>query len=669
MGEAGQRLIDFDGTFFRGAKSDVDPGQLPVGYVWSALNMVNLGGVQSCRPGHHCLITLPDGNLQGATLFKPQEGLEQIVVAISGVLYVATWPFLEFRMIPNVLLSPDAKQVFWALTTQSAERIDNSLTSAIKVIIPKSVLFAQDGGRSAPAWYDGTNSGQLRGDPFETPSGGPMEWVGDRLWIASGNQVQASDIGNPFSFREQIYLGGASAFFFASEVTAMVKTPSIEAPQLLVFTESDGSILQANIRDRSQWPSTQLFQEEIIQVGCTSNRSAFTHYGQVCWFSPDGVMIWDPSTAGKLTSRLPIRDNEMMVSKTQLSDDTTLVAGASFGQFLLMSVPAEDIYNKHTWVLNHASLETLSDDSGPSWCGHWTGTRPVEWVYGEIADKSRIYHVSVDTDGKNRLWESFTPDRLDNGCPITWALRTRAHFGQTCPVPGKLPGQRCRFQWVDIALAGIAEDLDIGVFYAGAFRGAFRQVMAKKVQVEKGNINFRVLIDMDSELFGYKPQSRVLRSEDANQQSTEDSVSACGVERPDVDNIDESFEFLIVGQGPATVRFVKAYALTVPEDKSGDATACQDETGVNAVRFDGAATHGESDIEVDAALSEVPTQDFHSVVTETVVVGDFSAVGVGVAESIISQRAADRVALVIATKMAENELISALPKTISLGLE
>jgi hypothetical protein len=57
------------------------------------------------------------------------------------------------------------------------------------------------------------------------------------------------------------------------------------------------------------------------------------------------------------------------------------------------------------------------------------------------------------------------------------------------------------------------------------------------------------------------------------------------------------------------------------------------------------------------------------VVTETVIVGDFSAVGVGVAESIISQRAADRVALVIATKMAENELISVLPKTISLGLE
>jgi hypothetical protein len=669
MGEAGQRIIDFDGTFFRGAKSDMDPGQLPLGYVWSALNMINLGGVLSCRPGNRCLVTLPDGNLQGAALFKPQEGLEQIVIAIDGVLYVATWPFLQFVQIQNVLLSPTAKQVFWSLTTQSAERIDNSLTSAIRVIIPKSVLIVQDGGLSAPAWYDGHQSGQIRGDPFETPSGGPMEWVGDRLWVASGNQVQASDIGNPFSFREQIYLGGASAFFFASEVTAMVKTPSIEAPQLLVFTESDGSILEANIRDRSQWPSTQNFQREVIQVGCTSNRSAFAHYGQVCWFSPDGVAIWDPATAGKLTSRLPVRDNEMMLSKTQLSDDTSLVAGASFGQFLLMSVPAEDVYNKHTWVLNHASLETLSDDSGPSWCGHWTGTRPVEWVYGEIADKNRIFHVSVDADGKNRLWESFTPDRLDNGCPITWAFQPRAHFGQTCPVPGKLPAQRCRFQWVDVGLAGVAEDLDIGVFYAGAFRGAFRQIMSKKISVEKGNLNFRILIDINSQLFGYKPQSRVIRSEDANQQDDNGSLSSCGAERPDVENIDESFELLVVGQGPATVRFLRTFALTVPEDKSGDGQACQDEASLSAVRFDGASVQGPSEEALDIALSQAPTQDFHSVVTETVIVGDFSAVGVGVAESIISQRAADRVALVIATKMAENELISVLPKTISLGLE
>ena len=32
-------------------------------------------------------------------------------------------------------------------------------------------------------------------------------------------------------------------------------------------------------------------------------------------------------------------------------------------------------------------------------------------------------------DGNNRLWEAFSADRLDDGCPITWYLETRAVNG------------------------------------------------------------------------------------------------------------------------------------------------------------------------------------------------------------------------------------------------
>jgi hypothetical protein len=76
----------------------------------------------------------------------------------------------------------------------------------------------------------------------------------------------------------------------------------------------------------------------------------------------------------------------------------------------------------------------------------------------------------VDEDGNNRLWEAFIPDRLDNGCPITWAVETRGTFGPTSQA-GKIPGSNCRFQWADIALSGIAEDLNLGVFFAGSTRG------------------------------------------------------------------------------------------------------------------------------------------------------------------------------------------------------
>lgn len=661
------RIIDNDNTWFSGVKSDADPSQVPMGYAWMAVNMLNVGGVYSCRPGYRCIVTLPDGNLQGTFLYKPDAGLEQAVVVIDGRVYVANWPFTQFRILENVQLSPYARQVYWSQTVQSAERINQSFTSPIRVITPKAVLFIQDGGLTAPAWYDGSNSGHVAGQPYETPAGGPMVWVGDRLWVAVNAQVYASDIANPFSFRESDYLGGQVSFFFKSAVTSMIVTPSTEAPQLMVFTDINGSIIQANIRDRSLWNTTPNFQEEVIGVGCISSRSATSHYGKLVWFSPSGIAFYDPALGGKITTRLPVRDNEMMVSKAVLSDDLASVAVGTFGQFLMVSVPAEDLYNRHTWVLNHASIATLSDDSGPSWAGYWLGTRPVEWMQGQVANVERIFHVSVDFDGKNRLWECFTPDRLDDGCPITWGFFSRGYFGATASIQEKPPGTRCRMAWVDIALAGIEEDLNIGVYYAGGTRGAYRQVMNKMLAVEKGNMSYDQQIEADTSVYAFKPQSRTLRTEDANQQSVDTEGGACNVESYDEDNIDRSFQLLIVGHGPATIRWIRPFAFLVPEDLSGDAKACENEAPVKALRFDGVGTNQTSYADASADLAMRAVADYVSQKTKTIEQDDFLAVGVGTAQSIVSQEAADRVAEIIATKMAENELTALLPPITSTG--
>jgi len=661
-----QRLIDYDGTFFRGMKSDSDPGQLPLGYYYSGINTINLGGTISCRPGYRCLVSFPKGNLQGCAIFRPQVGLEQAMVAIDGVIYVAEWPFLEFRILPNVQFSPYARQIYWQLATQSARRITDDFASAIEVIPPRTVMFMQDGGSTAPAWYDGSQSDHIRGKEFETPVGGPMQWVGDRLWIGVGNQVFASDIANPFSFREQNYLGGNTSFYFSDDVTAMIKTPSIESPQLMVCTESNASILQANIRDRAAWTNTDGFQTEILQIGCPSNRGIISHYGRVVWFSPQGLVFFDPATSGKLTTRMPVRDNEMLISKVKLSEDLTGVALGAFGQFLLSSVPAEDSFNKHTWVLNHASLQTLEDDSGPSWASWWLGTRPVEWMFGEIAGTERIFHVSADEDGINRLWEAFIPNRLDNGCPITWAVETRGYFGQTNQA-NKPPGARVRLAWTDIAMSGIEENLNLGIFYAPGARGSYIPIFNKLISVEKGSLAFDVPIEATTSLFAFKPQSRLARTEDANQQSTDTQTGSCGIESADNDGIDESFQLLIVGHGPATIRWIRPFAFTVPENNSGDAEACQNEDPFNTIRFDGV---GVRDTDLPAATIELATKSLaYYTANKTAVVeqGGLSAVGVGFAQSVVSQEAADRVAGIIAVKQAESELRRDLPPIISAG--
>jgi hypothetical protein len=665
---AAQIQIDWDMTFFRGAKSDQDPSSLPQGYYFTGLNMLNVGGVLSTRPGYNCVVKLADGRLQGAALFRPILGLEQILVAIQGQVFVSTFPFETFALVPNITLSPSAKQVFWAQCLQAAMRTSPGLVSAITLIPPKAIMFITDGAESAPAWYDGANAGQVSGNSLDTPGGGPMAWVGDRLWIGRDNQVFASDIANPFSFRERVYLGGSESFYFNGEVTALVPTPSVESPQLFVFTAQNGSIIQANIRDRTQWPITPDFQSEVIQVGCRAPRSAKSHYGHLIWFSQSGVAIYDPATSGKLTARLPVRDNEMLASKAYIDNDVSLVAGGTFGQFFMMSVPSEDIFNKHTWVMNNASFATLNDDSGPSWAGLWTGTRPVEWVCGEIAGVERAFYVSVDVDGHNRLWEAFQPNRLDNGCPITWAVETRSHFGITSSNPQKPPGSRCRLTWMDVALAGVPEDLDIAVFFAGGPRGAYRPMLTKQLSIQRGSLDSGQEITMASSLFAFKPQSRVVRTEDANNQAADPLAGSCGVERIDNDNVDESFQFLIVGHGPATIRWIRSFAYPVPEDTAGDGLACSDETRLNAVRFDGVAAAADDIGSLIAELSTATTQGFFSNQTQVLRNGDFSAVGVGSAESIVSQKAADRVATIVATQQAQAELDSVVPPVLSVGL-
>lgn len=665
-----ERVFDFDGTFFRGCKSDCDPGQVPLGFYWMGINIINQGGLPACRPGHRCLVTLPDGNLQGGTFFRPKVGLEHIVILIDGRAYASEFPFDTWRTLPNIQLSPDAKQVFFVRAEQSANRLNDDLTAPIEVVTPRNILFIQDGGFSAPAWYDGSNSGQDRGKLYGVPSGSVMRWVGDRLWVSKGPNIYASDIANPFSFREQIYLGGVSAFVFPAEVTAMAITPSLEFPQLLVFTESTTSIIKASVRERASWVSTQDMQRQIFDIGCSSAKSVVEHFGQLAWFSSSGIVFFDSAALSKQTARLPLRDNELLYSKTQLHADLSQVAGAGFGPYILMSVPAEDLYNRHTWVCNNASLETLQDSSGPSWCGYWTGTRPVEWIHGVIAGSDRIYHVSRDEDGSNRLWESFTKDQLDSGCPIQWAIFSRGYFGMTSQ-SGKPQGLECQFCWADVSLSGISEDFDMAIYFAGGLRGAFKRILARSYKIAKGSFESGIEIDMSTEIFAFKPQSRTARTEDARQLDNDRDTGVCPVESNYIDCIDESFQLLVVGQGPAAIRWIRAYAQSEKEVQSADNNALTDETGINAVRFDGFGVHADDLAGAEAVLSVVPVQEYSANATVTLIYSTSSitetATGIGHATSAISDSAASRMATRIAERMAEQELQEIVPDILSAG--
>lgn len=664
MPQTTDRMMDYDGTFLKGQVSSVDVSMVPVGaYEWS-MNMVHRGGVLMCRPGYRCLVNLPVGKLQGAALYRPKSGVEQILLAIEGEIWVGDWPFTgTYRRLTTVLFSPTAPQVFFQLTEQSVQRTEPIFESAIELISPKNVMVIQDGGFTAPAWYDGQAAEHSRGNEWGIPIGGPMAWVGDRLWVSNGSFVYASDIADPTSFREQIYLGGVSAFVMPGNVTGLAVTPSLDLQQLLVFTEQTATLLQANVRDRESWVNIQGFQTEVYKIGCTSHKSIVSHYGQLWWFSPQGMVNLDMATQSKITSRVTAKDIEMTVSSIGLYDDLSGVAGASFGNYVLMSVPFEDVYNKHTWVLDNAAAESLQAEIGPTWSGYWTGTRPVEWVYGVIAGQERIYYVSVDEDGENRLWEAFTEDRLDNGCPITWAFATRGYFGGTSQTPYP-PGRDKLFCYSELSVCEAKGDVDVAVFWAGGTRGPWKKCLEKRIVSAEGTLRFDSVIEANTILYGLKPQSRLIRTQDVREMAAAE-LSSCDTEREITETTDDCFQLLVVGQGRAGCRWIRAFAQSSAEDLAG---RCEtEEENFHAVRFDGGANSNEDWETVEETLSAAAFDHYAATQIVTLDQSGYQGIGTGSGTSVISQGAADRLATAIATRFAEKELRDQIPDLLSDG--
>jgi hypothetical protein len=348
----------------------------------------------------------------------------------------------------------------------------------------------------------------------------------------------------------------------------------------------------------------------------------------------------------------------MTVSKVGVSGDQSLVAGSSFGPYLLMSVPHADIFNTHTWVLDTEG----SKDMPLPWQGIWTGTRPVEWMSGPIMGKERIFYISKDYDNKNRVWEAFIEERADNGCPITWAIETRGYFGASWDSDyAKLADKR--YAYAEFQLAELVGQVDVGAWWAGVNRGVYKQCLVKRINADVGCIRFDRNIDQDTRLFGTKPQTRRVRTTDIREDNEVDGTS-CAIERDAVEETDDAFQLLIVGSGAAAIRWLRVLAMPKPQDLSGDCET--NETEANVVRFDGLAAEAD---EVNDALTHLddPLSIYESTQTKVLTQDGITVTGTGYSTSLISQADADKLAAAIALEQAERMLENSLPLIISDG--
>ena len=653
-------LEDGDISFEVGMDSNSHPIKLPPGKYARGENIVNRGGIVQTRPGYRCLTALAEGRLQGFCLFKPKVGAEQLVFMVDGLLYVADFPFDTARLLGDVTFSSSARQAYWALVEQAVEmHTDGSL----ELIEPKNLLIIQDGGFTPPVIYDGTRVTQSRGFGG-IPMGGPMRWVGDRLWVARSGLLFASDINNPTSFIEDVYLATVRAFVLPGEITALARNPSNAMAQLIVFTENSTTVIQAGIRDRTQWPITPDMQREILpKIGCKSQRSVLDQSGLLWRYSASGLVSLDSALSVNVSNKLPYRDSEMIESKSRLSEDLSGVACGTFENYILCSVPYGDILNRHTWVMDNSVRQNYLEDAPPTWNSFWTGTRPVEWITAEVHGKQRVFYISPDYDGVNRLWEALWPDRRDEGCPISWWFETRGYFGP----PGAILTRK-KFHYADVHLSEMVGDVDIGVFWAGARRGKYKKIFDKRMKATEGCFRPDMVINMNTELFAFKKQSRVVRTEDALALSSNQTESSCGIESPWEEFFDEGFQLIVAGSGPCAVDAVKiVYEPPVSRDDLLRQDTCDNETESNVVRFDGAAAESQTSTQVAQDALSHDVLEFTSTISAAVTNQGFTEVAVGEGRSIISQSDADKIALAVAVRKASSKIEQDLPLVVSLG--
>lgn len=654
MATTAQRIVDGDASFYPGFESVSDPSQLQPGFYPRSMNMVNRGGVLQTRPGYRCRLTLPQGRVQGFAIFRPASGPEEFLMAVEGRVYRSSFPFDSYTQLEGIEFSNLARQIYFCQTEQSVRQNDDG---SLTLISPKRLMVMQDGAKTAPAIYDGTTAEHIT-TSLSIPLGGPMAWIGDRLWVARGTYLFASDIYNPVAFTEDLYFATVKALVFSDEITALDITPSTSDPALVVFTNETTSFVLASIRDRSSWATTPNFQREVLKnIGCVAPRSVARHYGFLWWYSRYGLTSLDSSGSALVSSKLPYRDNEMLHSKGRMFDDLSNLCVGTYENYLLVSAPYCDTRNRHTWVLDNSVVSNLNQNAPSVWTSFWTGTRPVEWVSGTIGGKSAIYYLSEDYDGENRLWEAFTPDRQDNKCPITWYVETRGYNAGN-PLIEK------EFRYAKVYLSELSGTVDLAVFWAGAIRGKFKRILTQRFNATVGCFRPGGRISAATRLFALKKQSRVAQTQDGREILESETQSSCGVESPNAEFIDDAFQLLIVGSGPAAIRGIRVF-MDPPRNPELSGSCPEDESEENLVRFDGASAEG--DFEEAYAALESDVNEFTSRRVETITVGEFTAIGTGVGRSIISQEDADKQASAMARRIASRQLEKTLPPILSLG--
>jgi hypothetical protein len=332
------RLEKASAAWIHGMNSVRNPWTLPEDQYKFGLNVACRGGIVQTRNGYKMRLSLPAGNFQGgvvfnankqfkaassfenltgntitqrATIFTP-EGTESenvelpyAVFCVDGNVYYSPFPLVQPKnwndyRLTSIKLDPTINQVSFTIATQSASTNTGGETN----VTPSHRLIIIQDSINTPVYWDGSNK---TGDKAtDMPVGYWMAYSGNRLWVANGNIISASDLANPLGWSERKTGAGRGDFSVPRPVTAMVDYVGQNTDtRLYVFTDQSTYSLASGIIDRDQWAATPNFQSILFpNIGCVAGNSITFISGLMWWYSQGGLISADVASASYLSSHV-----------------------------------------------------------------------------------------------------------------------------------------------------------------------------------------------------------------------------------------------------------------------------------------------------------------------------------------------------------------------------
>lgn len=568
-------------------------------YHW-AVNTLARAGLVTTRPGRRHLFSAKGRIAQGFTSFRDSTGIWYLVWAIDGKIFYSNYPSTTSQQLSGVSFNPNVPVIYFETGIQSAKY---DAQSNLLFQAATRLLFMQD-GFSSPAWWAGIGNTPQQpavvprifnpppGYIPTLPIGTAMRYVDNRMWVANGPKVYASDLLIPQNFLEGSYLATADGFYFVDDVLSMEPAP--QDAGMWVATIQSLNVLQTNIQNRSLWGQTPQFQYQFSnEFGVAGPKCMLTQHGLTWLFSTKGLLSINNALNINHTSLILTQDAEMSRSKNALNPDLSGVALGNYENVLLCAVPHENRYNRHTWIQDGGIAALLNSQIPPEWTGIWTGTWPVQFARMIQGGIERLFEMSYSSgtvqDGNANpclihVWEDFQPRQQDDSFgSIACKLETKALY---------MPSHEYfQVQFLELELAGIRGTVLLTPYIAG-IGGQFIQLGQPITLVSNigpfgdptnATLYYGFTGKVNTILQAWRPQVRFLRTPIGNVpgQNTVPVPSAHMIETPFRDLIDKGFQILLKWDGIMAIHCIKLYYQPYSENTKG--VQWKNETGPNII--------------------------------------------------------------------------------------